>query len=564
MPTAEIRTRRNIVGADVPSSRRSRNAETAAAARLRARNRLSRRLNRQPSERTMQVSRTIRAPVTATPRIAIVGAGFTGALLAVHLLREARSPVVIHLFEQHGWFGRGVAYSTGNPSHLLNVRVANMSAFPEDPADFLLWLWRFDYHVDGLPVPPSGHAFVPRGVYGSYLEDTLHAARKAAAHGVDCETKAIEVVGVRRLRDRYALSFRGAAPAAYDHVALCIGNLPPALPCRAVGDLDFPRYIADPWHEPGLTEIAPNARVAIIGTGLTAVDVVLSLLDQGHKGLMIAVSRRGLIPHSHEQTRRYADFLASEPAPETTLQLFVRLRTEIRGAEAAGYDWRSVIDAFRPHTERCWRALPEAERRRFLRHVRPYWEVHRHRMAPQAAERLWGAFRRGQLLRRKGRLTAIAADGSDLVLRFRSRGGRSAHSLRAAHVVNSSGPQFDVGRLDHPLVASALRRGLARPDRLGLGLRGDAGLPAGRGGRRARTRAAGARPDRPRRLLGVDRRARVAQPVRPGGKHARRPTDERARLSNEGRRPPSGFNRGRGNPQLGARRNTPPLFRSAS
>jgi uncharacterized NAD(P)/FAD-binding protein YdhS len=62
----------------------------------------------------MQASCTIRAPVTATPRIAIVGAGFTGTLLAVHLLREARTPVIIHLFEQHGWFGRGVAYSTGN------------------------------------------------------------------------------------------------------------------------------------------------------------------------------------------------------------------------------------------------------------------------------------------------------------------------------------------------------------------------------------------------------------------------------------------------------------------
>ena len=84
--------------------------------------------------------------------------------------------------------------------------------FPDDPADFLLWLWRFDYHVDGLPIPPSGHAFVPRGVYGNYLEDTLNAARNAAAPGVDCEMRAIEVVGLRRIRDRYALSFRRRQP----------------------------------------------------------------------------------------------------------------------------------------------------------------------------------------------------------------------------------------------------------------------------------------------------------------------------------------------------------------
>lgn len=417
----------------------------------------------------MQESRPVRAPDTATPRIAIVGAGFTGTLLAVHLLREAKAPLTIHLIEQHGWFGRGVAYSTGNPSHLLNVRVANMSAFPDDPADFLLWLWRFDYHVDGLPIPPSGHAFVPRGVYGAYLEDTLIAACKAAAPGVECQLRAVEAIGVRRGHDRHLLSFRGDAPAAFDRVVLCIGNLPPSLPCETVGHLDHPRYIADPWHEPQLADIPTEAPVAIIGTGLTAVDVVLSLLDQEHKGPIVALSRRGLLPHRHVETRQYHDFMADEPAPESLLRLFARLRSEIREAKAGGFDWRSVIDAFRPHTERCWRALSEAERRRFLRHVRPYWDIHRHRMAPHAAERLWDAFRHGQLVRRKGRLMAIAEDGADLVLSYRSRDGRM-HHLRAAHVINSSGPQFDVGRVDHPLVASVLQQGLARPDPLGLGL----------------------------------------------------------------------------------------------
>jgi uncharacterized NAD(P)/FAD-binding protein YdhS len=411
---------------------------------------------------TAQAWRAVRAPDPAAPRIAIVGAGFTGTLLAVHLLREAKAPLTIHLIEQHGWFGRGVAYSTGNPSHLLNVRVANMSALPDEPGDFLMWLWRFDYHVDGLPIPPSGHAFVPRGVYGTYLEDTLIAACKAATPGVECQLRAVEAIGVRRGDDRHLLSFRGDAPAAFDWVVLCIGNLPPILPCEAVGQLDRPRYIADPWHEPELADIPEKAPVAIIGAGLTAVDVVLSLLDQGHRGPITALSRRGLIPQRHEETRPYYDFMAIEPALKSLPRLFARLRTEIRKAEANGFDWRSVIDAFRPHTERCWRALPEAERRRFLRHVR-------HRMAPQAAERLWDAFRRGQLVRRKGRLIAIAQDGPELVLRYRSRDGHM-HYLRAAHVINSSGPQFDVSRLDHPLVASMLKQGLARPDPLGLGL----------------------------------------------------------------------------------------------
>jgi uncharacterized NAD(P)/FAD-binding protein YdhS len=298
----------------------------------------------------------------------------------------------------------------------------------------------------------------------------LIAACKAAAPGVECRLRAVEAIGVRRGHDRHLLSFRDDAPMAFDRVVLCVGNLPPTLPaCEIVGHLDRPRYIADPWHEPELTNIPPEAPVAIIGTGLTAVDVVLSLLDQGHRGPITTLSRRGLLPHQHAETRPYHDFMANEPAPESLLGLFTRLRAEIRDAEAAGFDWRSVVDALRPHTERCWRALPEAERRRFLRHLRPYWEVHRHRMAPASARRLWDAFRSGQLARRKGRLMAIAEDGAELLLRYRSPDGR-IHHLRAAHVINSSGPQCDVSRVDHPLVKSALEQGLARPDPLGLGL----------------------------------------------------------------------------------------------
>lgn len=418
---------------------------------------------------TTEASRAATTSDEAPPRVAIVGGGFTGTLLAVHMLRAAKAPLTIHLIEQHGWFGRGIAYSTVNPSHLLNVRVANMSALPDEPADFLLWLWRIDYNVDGLPIPPSGHAFVPRSVYGAYLEDTLLAACKAAAPGVTCQLRAVEAVGLRRGHDRYLLSFQGDAPTAYDRIVLCVGNLPPALPCATARHLDRPRYIADPWHEPELTDIAPEAPVAIIGTGLTAVDVVLSLLDQQHTGPIIALSRRGLLPQQHAETRSYPDFMGDEPAPRTLLGLFTRLRTEVRKAEAAGFDWRSVIDAFRGHTERCWRALPQEEQRRFLRHVRPLWDVHRHRMPPRTARRLWDAFRNGQLARRKGRLMAIEEDGTDLRVHYRSRDGRM-HSLRVAHVINSSGPQCDISRVDHPLLKSALQQRLARPDPLGLGL----------------------------------------------------------------------------------------------
>jgi len=48
------------------------------------------------------------------------------------------------------------------------------------------------------------------------------------------------------------------------------------------------------------------------------------------------------------------------------------------------------MDGLRPHWDMLWRRLPEHEQRRFLQHVARYWEVHRHRMAPQVAATVVG------------------------------------------------------------------------------------------------------------------------------------------------------------------------------
>ncbi|BAI75176.1 hypothetical protein AZL_b05130 (plasmid) [Azospirillum sp. B510] len=419
--------------------------------------------------------------VSQPRHIAVIGAGFTGSLLAAHLLRGTRAPLVVHLIEYGHRPGTGVAYSTPNGTHVLNVRAYNMSAYPDDPRHFLRWLWsRAEGPTPDQPVPPSGHAFVSRALYGAYIQDVLAEAQAEAPAHARLNLIRAEAVDIRSETppgNRPAVHVRlgdGRVVSA-DAAALCIGNFPPSPPCLASATADeafaSDRFIGDPWDAAGIAAIDRDAPVAILGTGLTMVDTVLSLLDQGHRGPVTAVSRRGLLPQRHEETRPYSSFLHPDVLPSTVLDVLIALKADARRAKAAGYDWRSAFDALRPHHHRIWAHLPLEERRRFLRHARPFWEVHRHRMAPQVADRIDAVRASGQLSILPGRLrdVALAADGG-LELRIVERGGGAERRLTAGALINATGTNCDYTRIRHPLVRSLLDRGLARPDSLRLGL----------------------------------------------------------------------------------------------
>lgn len=475
-------------------------------------------------------------------QIAVVGAGFTGSLLAAHLLRGARAPLVVHLIEYGHRPGTGVAYSTPNGTHVLNVRAYNMSAYPDDPRHFLRWLWS---RADG-PVPdqpPSGHAFVSHALYGAYIQDVLAEAQaEAPAHARlnQIRGEAVDVRTETSSGNRTAVHVRlgdGRVVSA-DTAALCIGNFLPSPPClaspTAAEAFASDRFIGDPWDAAAIARIDRQAAVAILGTGLTMVDTVLTLLDQGHRGPITAVSRRGLLPLPHEKTRPYTSFLHPDVLPSTVLDVLIALKADARRAAAAGYDWRSAFDALRPHHHRIWAHLPMEERQRFLRHARPFWEVHRHRMAPQVADRIAAARAGGQLSILPGRLkdAALTADGLELTVV--ERGGGRERPLAAGTLINATGTNCDYTRIRHPLVRSLLDRGIARPDALRLGLdvtEGGAVIAADGTPLSAPARLWSGRQGP---LLGDDRRAGTAQPMR----RSRPPDSGRAGYRSDGR--PSG------------------------
>lgn len=409
------------------------------------------------------------AGAAAVATVAIVGAGFSGTLLAVHLLRAARTPLHVVLIERSGRPGRGLAYASPNASHLLNVRVANMSALPEQPAHFRDWL-RTQGLAAGLP-DGGAPAFVPRQVYGTYLEALLADAQASAADGVRCTCLGTAVTAIGADGAGWRLQLTDGTTLAAAQAVLCLGNFPPAPPCALPDELPAGCYVADPWDAAALAAVPSAATVLIAGTGLTMVDVLLSLLDRGHRGPVVAVSRRGLLPQAHAAVAAPWPCVPDDAGFGRLRALLAAVRAGVR---TAGGDWRAVIDGLRPHTQRLWAALPAAERRRFLRHLRPYWEVHRHRLAPPVAARLHAALAGGQLRVIPARLHGIraSADGR-LHARGRWRGGSDTFALDADVLINCTGPQCDYARIADPLLRDALDRGLLRADALGLGLDAD-------------------------------------------------------------------------------------------
>jgi uncharacterized NAD(P)/FAD-binding protein YdhS len=399
--------------------------------------------------------------------IAIVGGGASGTLLAANLLKQARAPLRVLLIEKSGRAGRGLAYSTESPRHLLNVPAGRMSAFPEDAEHFLRWA----RHV----VPGTGPGdFVQRRLYGRYLEEVLLEAVEAAAPGVELEVVAGEVVGLTEERGGVRLELASGERREARRAVLALGNAPSAdLPVPDGGLYASPRYRRSPWVGGGLRHIASEDSVLVVGTGLTMVDAVLSLAEQGHRGPIHALSRHGLLPHVHRPCTPLRREASTDEAPGLR-GLLRELRRDVRHAQAQGRDWRDVVDGLRPVTVALWQGLSEPERRRFLRHLRAFWDVHRHRMAPAVGDILQQLQAAGVLRVHAARVRNFQlSDEGQVLARVRPRGFSREATFRVQHVINCTGPDACIGR-GHPLLRGLLESGLVRADALGLGLDTDA------------------------------------------------------------------------------------------
>ena len=405
----------------------------------------------------------------AAPRLAIVGGGLTGAALAIHAARAASGPLDIAIVDPAAALGRGAAYGTVDPVHRINVPSHRMSLFGEAPDHFTDWLFARRILPDAASTDARGERYVARAAFGAYVAETLAdtLAEAPAAPAITLRHHRARARAVVPAGAGWRVSLDDGETLEADGVALCPGHPAPTLPCPvSPAARVHPGFVGHPWRPGAVAGIGRDAGVLVVGTGLTMLDVLASLERIGHRGPIVAVSRRGLLARPQGAFPDGYDPFAEVLPPRTAGELLGILRRGL-AARGAGVGWQEVVDAFRFRLRPFWAALPPAEQRRVARRLLPFWEVHRFRAAPQP-------FALADAWRETGRLTVLRAAmaGLDvevgrLVAALVPAGGAAERRAFDA-VVLCTGPGNAL-RTD-PLVADLVARGLARPDGVGLGI----------------------------------------------------------------------------------------------
>jgi uncharacterized NAD(P)/FAD-binding protein YdhS len=398
--------------------------------------------------------------------VAIIGGGFSGAAVAWHLLRQRPDLAEIVIVEPRDELGRGLAYSAADPAHRINVPATRMSLVPDEPEHFNAWL-EASGELDADPAArmPDGRNFPARAVFGDYVSGALKALVPRLRH-VRAAARDIARFpgGYRITADDGRLVLAKIVVLAVAHVA----PSPPSVLTRAVAG--HPRFLANPWETEKLAAIGPNDRVLIVGTGLTMADIVASLDRLGHQGDIVAISRRGLRSRGHPAFvfDPYGDF-ATDPARDVR-DLVRRVRAAVRAAKAEGKSWHCVLDQVRLQGSAIWNALPLKERARLLRHLRPFWDVHRFRIAPQVEAALDRRIAAGRLAIRAASLRSVERQVETIEVTLRERRSGRLTKERFDAVVVATGPAHGQVFKDDQLLAALEAADLARPDPLKLGI----------------------------------------------------------------------------------------------
>jgi uncharacterized NAD(P)/FAD-binding protein YdhS len=394
------------------------------------------------------------ASMTAERSILIIGGGASGVLLAAHLLRNGGAGLRVTLLERRHEFGVGLAYSAMQRDHLVNVPARNMSAYADQPTHFQDWL-----RSRGQDVGPQGWWFAPRRLYGTYLGCLLEEVGRTAQGRLQIVNG--EALAVREAADGVHTELDDGRVLESDVAILAVGH--ETQPARSKGLAVRAGSAED-------TPLDPDDPVIILGSGLSMVDAWLRLAAAGHRGNILVISRNGLLPTAHRDVEPLELEVGDIPIGKE-IGVFLRwFRRQLDATRAAGGDWRSVVDALRPHSQIIWQNWSDRSRRRFLAHARPLWNVHRHRLPPHLHDRMMAAIQSGQMELVAGRFLDIARAEDGVLATIRRRGSSSKERLRVARVYDCGGVSVDVAASSNPVLRDLVSSGRARPDPLRIGL----------------------------------------------------------------------------------------------
>ena len=395
-----------------------------------------------------------KAPLT----VCVIGGGFTGTAAAIACLARFDRPFRLVVVEPTASLGRGVAYGAGHPLHLLNVRTRDLSVRASQPGDFLNWAFCQLDQGEGHAGLHEGlaHTFLPRQFFGEYVRERFFEAADAR---LDVELKIVNAVATACVGDggHFTLHFDRAEPLEADIVLLATAyGLAASTPTGALAPFDVlpPARFA-------------NARsMALIGSGLTMVDVLFSARRHGFQGKVTVISPRGQLPRLHAAKGVVPQEIGL-PRSKRLSGLTAAVAIACAAAEAHGTPWQAIINGLRASLQDIWRGLPVEEQSRFLRHVRPLWDAHRHRLPLEVHARLQAEFNEGRAVQLHGRVTKVEREGQRFKLILTRRGAKQAEVMTADLAFACTGHRPD---LRSPLIKSLVNRGAAREDAHRLGL----------------------------------------------------------------------------------------------
>jgi len=405
-----------------------------------------------------------------TRTITIVGGGFSGVITAVNVARFARQPTRVVVVNSGSPFGRGIAYGTNRPEHLLNVAARNMSALADHPTHFVDWLaTRSDFR--SCDPADLREQFIPRRIYGDYLRSLVEFYRRPVQPDSQTrldvmEDEAVDIEPGEHSGARVLLKEGDSLESSA--VLLATGNQPPAA-IKGAAELGHDdRYCDFPWSDWHRKLPPPGGRIVLLGTGLTMVDVVVTLGELGWEGEVVAVSRHGMLPRSHFRGIAYPDYLPDDTRLD--LERLVKLvQQHCARLQEMSQNPGIAVDKLRPHTQRLWQGFSTEDKKRFLRDHAASWNVIRHRIAPAIHEKMTDALDTGRLKIQSGSIESIHSGVGSLEIRVLGKGGERK-TITGDQVINCTGPQTSFSRSGSILFQNLLRRGLVRPDPLDMGI----------------------------------------------------------------------------------------------
>jgi uncharacterized NAD(P)/FAD-binding protein YdhS len=388
--------------------------------------------------------------------ICIVGGGFTGVAAAIACLARIEGPARLTVVEPDTWLGRGVAFGAHHPLHLLNVRTRDLSVRASQPGDFLNWAFRqLDQGENDAGLHEGlAHTFLPRQLFGEYVRERFF---DAAERRKDVELNVVRAKATACRPDAggYRLALDEGQAIAADVVILAT-----AYGLAPMGTDGVPPPYGATHHE----RFAEAKSMVLIGSGLTMVDVLLSARRAGFSGTATIVSRRRQLPRPHAAKGVVPQEIGLPRSKRLSL-LTAAVRIACETAEAHGTPWQSIINGLRPSIVDIWQRLPVREQARFLRHLRPFWDAHRHRLPLEVHGRVQAELARGRAVIVQGRVTAVARRGKAYAVQVSQRG--SIATLLADLAVYCTGYAPD---LQQSLIRDLISQGLAHSDAHGLGL----------------------------------------------------------------------------------------------